>query len=89
MGTMQEMWAVESMSTFIFVVGIVAGSICTGIFRAITTAISLHYTMPSRIKTENGYLYRFRNMYVPLDKRNALRSQAIQKYKESRIKENL
>ena len=87
--TIQDISAFESMSTFIFVMGIVAGSICTGIFRAITIAISSHYTMPSRIKTENGYLYRFRNMYVPLDKRNALRSQAIQKYQESRIKENL
>jgi len=87
--TIQDISAFESMTTFIFVMGIVAGSICTGIFRSITTAISLHYKYPSRIKTENGYLYRFRNMYVPLDKRNALRSQAIQKYKESRIKENL
>lgn len=87
--TIQDISAFESMSTFIFVMGILAGSICTGIFRVITTAISLHYTIPSRIKTENGYLYRFRNMYVPLDKRNAFRSQAIQKYKQSRIKENL
>ena len=87
--TIPDISALQSMSTFIFTMGIIAGSICTGIFRAITTAISSHYTMPSRIKTENGYLYRFRNMYVPLDKRNALRSQAIQKYKESRTKENL
>lgn len=86
MMTIPDISALQSMSTFIFTMGIIAGSICTGIFRAITTAISSHYTMPSRIKTENGYLYRFRNMYVPLDKRNALRSQAIQKYKESRIK---
>lgn len=84
--TIPDISALQSMSTFIFTMGIIAGSICTGIFRAITTAISSHYTMPSRIKTENGYLYRFRNMYVPLDKRNALRSQAIQKYKESRTK---
>ena len=85
MMTIHDISAFESMTTLIFVLGIIAGSICTGIFRAIATAISLHYTMPSRIKTENGYLYRFKNIYVSLDRRNSLRSHAIQKYKDSRI----
>ena len=86
--TIQDISAFESMTTSIFVMGIIAGSICTGIIRVIATSFSLHYKYPSRIKTENGYLYRFRNIYVQLDRRNALRSQAIQKYKESRTKEN-
>lgn len=66
----------------VFVVGVITGAICTGFMKNLIKLISMHFEMPRRIKTNDGYLYRFKRIYMSLDERNELMKKSFSKYRD-------
>ena len=82
--TLAEISQLHQLTFFVFVSGLITGVVCAGTLKTLISIFTIHYQVPRRIKTSNGYLYRFKNIYVPLDERNKLRQQAIEKYRALR-----
>ena len=68
----------EQLIFVVFATGVFVGAICTGFLTTLKNLVFYHFEQPTRIRTNNGYLYRFRNKYVPLDERQKLMKQAIE-----------
>lgn len=71
----------EQLLFIVFATGVVSGAICTGFLKTLLNLISMHFEHPTRIKTDSGYLYRFKRKYVPLDEKQRLIKQAIEQYR--------
>ena len=71
----------QQLIFFVFAVGVFVGAICTGFLTTLKNLVFYHFDQPTRIRTNNGYLYRFRNKYVPLAERQNLMKQAIEQHK--------
>ncbi len=78
----QDIAALNEMIFFIFVMGLIGGAVCTGIFKTIRSFVDLNYKYPKRIRVKDGYLYRFKNYYVSLEERNILINQRIETFKQ-------
>ncbi|ENX58638.1 hypothetical protein F885_03006 [Acinetobacter higginsii] len=76
-----EIAQLEQLLFVVFVVGVITGAICTGFLKMLLNLITLHFEQPNRIKTNNGYLYRFKRKYVPLEEKQRLIKQAIEQYR--------
>ena len=74
----------EFMTYGIFTFGIITGLVVGGLFKSIISITISGITHPSRIRTADGFLYRFRNKYYSLEQKNSLIKQAIQRSKERR-----
>ena len=72
----------QQLIFFVFAVGVFVGAICTGFLTTLKNLVFYHFDQPTRIRTNNGYLYRFRNKYVPLAERQNLMKQAIEQQKK-------
>lgn len=79
--TIADVTVLEQTLFIIFTAGVIAGAICTGILKTILSLVSMHFEHPSRIKTNDGYLYRFKRKYVPLGEKQRLTKQAIEQYR--------
>lgn len=79
--TLLEIASLEQLTFVVFAAGVFTGAICTGFLTTLKNLVFYHFQMPSRIRTNNGYLYRFRNKYVPLDERQNLMKQAIEQHR--------
>lgn len=79
--TLLEIASLEQLTFVVFAAGVFTGAICTGFLTTLKNLVFYHFHMPSRIRTNNGYLYRFRNKYVPLDERQNLMKQAIEQHR--------
>ncbi|RUP38817.1 MAG: hypothetical protein EKK63_11395 [Acinetobacter sp.] len=71
----------QQLIFFVFAVGVFVGAICTGFLTTLKNLVFYHFDQPTRIRTNNGYLYRFRNKYVPLAERQNLMKQAIEQHR--------
>jgi hypothetical protein len=74
----------EFMTYGIFTFGIITGLVVGGLFKNIISIITSDITHPRRIRISDGFLYRFGNKYYPLEQRNSLIKQAIERYKARR-----
>ena len=79
--TLVEIAQLNQLLFIVFAAGVFTGAICTGFLTTLKNLVFYHFQMPSRIRTNNGYLYRFRNKYVPLDERQNLMKQAIEQHR--------
>ncbi|OBY72366.1 hypothetical protein [Acinetobacter gyllenbergii] len=75
---------ISQLNQLLFVVfasGVFTGAICTGFLKTLLNLITLHFEHPSRIKTNDGYLYRFKRKYVSLDEKQRLIKQAVEQHR--------
>jgi hypothetical protein len=84
MPTVTDIAQLEFMTYGIFTFGIITGLVVGGIFKNIISIIISGITQPRRVRTSDGYLYRFRNKYYPLEQRNSLIKHAYERYKARR-----
>ncbi|WP_336944572.1 hypothetical protein [Acinetobacter modestus] len=71
----------EQLIFVVFATGVFVGAICTGFLNTLKNLVFYHFEQPTRIRTNNGYLYRFRNKYVPLAERQNLMKQANKQHR--------
>lgn len=79
--TLAEIAQLNQLLFIVFAVGVFTGAICTGFLTMLKNLVFYHFEQPTRIRTNNGYLYRFRNKYVPLAERQNLMKQAIEHHR--------
>lgn len=79
--TLVEIAQLNHFLFIVFATGVFVGAICTGFLTTLKNLVFYHFEQPTRIRTSNGYLYRFRNKYVPLAERQNLMKQAIEQHR--------
>lgn len=79
--TLVEIAQFNQLLFIVFAVGVFTGAICNGFLTTLKNLVFYHFEQPTRIRTNNGYLYRFRNKYVPLAERQNLMKQAIEQHR--------
>lgn len=47
----------QQLIFFVFAVGVFVGAICTGFLTTLKNLVFYHFDQPTRIRTNNGYLY--------------------------------
>lgn len=67
--SVSDLTALHEMIFIIFTTGVIVGAICSGILSTIKSILFSEISRPSRIKTDSGYLYRFKNKYVTNEER--------------------
>lgn len=67
--SISDLTALQEMIFIVFTTGVVVGAICSGILSTIKSILFSEISRPTRIKTDSGYLYRFKNKYVTNEER--------------------
>lgn len=67
--SVSDLTALHEMIFIIFTTGVIVGAICSGILSTIKSILFSEISRPSRIKTDSGYLYRYKNKYVTNEER--------------------
>lgn len=87
--TITDIAQLQNMTYIIFSVGIIVGLACSHFLKTILGFFDLCYRHPSRIKTNEGYLYRFNGKYVTLQEKNTLIKLAIEKHRAIKKRQNM
>lgn len=88
--TLQDTAALESLLFTVFAVGVFTGAICTGLLRRLSSIFFNEVERPKRIKTQQGFLYRYQGIYITKESRDtqvlAAREKLMNEYRMNPIK---
>ncbi|MHA3890877.1 hypothetical protein [Acinetobacter sp. GXMZU3951] len=88
--TLQDTAALESLLFTVFAVGVFTGAICTGLLKRLSTIFFNEVERPKRIKTQQGFLYRYQGIYITKESRDtqvlAAREKLMNQYRMNPIK---
>lgn len=88
--TLQDTAALETLLFTVFAVGIFTGALCTGFLTRLNRLFFNEIERPKRIKTQQGFLYRYQGMYITKESREmqvlAAREKLMNEYRMNPIK---
>lgn len=88
--TLHDTAALESLIFSVFAVGVFTGALCTGFLTRLNRLFFNEVERPKRIKTQQGFLYRYQGMYITKESREtqvlAAREKLMNEYRMNPIK---